>query len=238
MEIILNIITLLIVVYWVFLKSYFSKKGENLATKEDVGKITDEIEKVKQKYGEENELLKTNLNIFSSVIQEKNKSVKEAMMNFFDEYVNWINCSSELSSSNYTDDDYSYLTKNRQYMDDCFKKVNVCQERFNLFVENGELVQLARELVMQGIEYTGKVNRIFVDTSYQYKARDIVKENYKGEELKIKLEKYRDKEKQIHDQYSGERIDFFKGRRKLFNKFKEQLRKHMNELNKGVDINV
>lgn len=33
-----------------FLPSYFSAKGRNLATKEDIGKITDEIEKVKIQY--------------------------------------------------------------------------------------------------------------------------------------------------------------------------------------------
>lgn len=33
-----------------FLPSYFSEKGKNLATKEDIGKITEEIEKVKMQY--------------------------------------------------------------------------------------------------------------------------------------------------------------------------------------------
>lgn len=42
-----------VVVYFIiksFLPSYFSEKGKNLATKEDVGKITDEIEEVKMQY--------------------------------------------------------------------------------------------------------------------------------------------------------------------------------------------
>ena len=33
--------------YMVFFKSYFQENGKNLATKEDIGKITAEVEKVK-----------------------------------------------------------------------------------------------------------------------------------------------------------------------------------------------
>ncbi len=42
-----------------FLPSYFSKKGENLATKEDIGKITSEIEKVKNIFKDQYDLSKT-----------------------------------------------------------------------------------------------------------------------------------------------------------------------------------
>ncbi|MCR4275128.1 MAG: hypothetical protein NUV83_00010 [Candidatus Wolfebacteria bacterium] len=42
-----------------FLPSYFSKKGENLATKEDMGKITSEIEKVKTVFKDQYDLSKT-----------------------------------------------------------------------------------------------------------------------------------------------------------------------------------
>lgn len=42
-----DVIILIIFLYFLFIKNYFSEKGKNLATKEDIGKITEEIEIVK-----------------------------------------------------------------------------------------------------------------------------------------------------------------------------------------------
>lgn len=42
-----------------FLSFYFSEKGRNLATKEDIGQITREIEKVKNIFNEQRDLSKT-----------------------------------------------------------------------------------------------------------------------------------------------------------------------------------
>src|SRR5947207_2894334 len=41
--------------------AYFSEKGKNLATKEDIGRITDQIEKVKSTYSEQMERYKREL---------------------------------------------------------------------------------------------------------------------------------------------------------------------------------
>jgi len=51
LQIFTNIILILIGLYLVFGKSYFSEKGKNLATKEDIGFITKEIETVKNEIG-------------------------------------------------------------------------------------------------------------------------------------------------------------------------------------------
>lgn len=40
-----------------YFSSYFSEKGKNLATKEDVEEITDKIEKIRSNYVYESELL-------------------------------------------------------------------------------------------------------------------------------------------------------------------------------------
>jgi len=50
-----------------FLPSYFSKKGENLATKEDIGKITSEIEKVKIMFKDQYELSKTERDFYENM---------------------------------------------------------------------------------------------------------------------------------------------------------------------------
>ena len=51
LQIFTNVILIFIGLYLVFGKSYFSEKGKNLATKEDIGFITKEIETVKNEIG-------------------------------------------------------------------------------------------------------------------------------------------------------------------------------------------
>jgi hypothetical protein len=53
-----------------FLPTYFSKKGENLATKEDIGKITSEIEAVKNIFQNQHDLSKTEKEFYREMIEK------------------------------------------------------------------------------------------------------------------------------------------------------------------------
>jgi len=55
------------------LPSYFSKKGENLATKEDIGKITKVIEEVKNIYKEKYDLSNIEREFYNDMIKELQK---------------------------------------------------------------------------------------------------------------------------------------------------------------------
>ena len=50
--IIASLVSLVSFVLGAFFRGYLNKKGENLATKEDIAKITDKIEQVKSAYTE------------------------------------------------------------------------------------------------------------------------------------------------------------------------------------------
>lgn len=50
MDYIIIIIQTIILILTVIFSSYFSKKGEDLATKEDIGEITDKVEEIKKYY--------------------------------------------------------------------------------------------------------------------------------------------------------------------------------------------
>ena len=57
------IIVLLAHLVWRYLSTYMSKKGENLATKEDIAAITGEIERVRQQYATDLERLRASLDV-------------------------------------------------------------------------------------------------------------------------------------------------------------------------------
>lgn len=104
-----------------YLPSYMKKKGENLATKEDIGDITEKIEGVKNEYIKENEKLKAVLQVSATqqnIIRDKSR---EVLLNFFEynlellakydaELENQIYSSEKLDLVKYSTEVYSLIT--------------------------------------------------------------------------------------------------------------------------------
>lgn len=78
-------VLVLILLVRAYLPSYFKKKGENLATREDIGRITDEVEKVRTLYVSEAEKLKAQLTVLSAQQTRLKEKQNEALLTFFDE---------------------------------------------------------------------------------------------------------------------------------------------------------
>jgi len=66
----------IIILFLIFLISYFKEKGKNLATKEDIQKITAEVEKVKSFYEEERIKLEKELDSKIEIMKSKLKTTE------------------------------------------------------------------------------------------------------------------------------------------------------------------
>lgn len=91
-NVILNILILvgiiiLSVLAKVYLPSYLKKKGENLATKEDIGQITREIEKARSQYTSELERLKADLKLVIEQRTRLQEKSHEALVEFFEDCI-------------------------------------------------------------------------------------------------------------------------------------------------------
>lgn len=67
----------LVLILWIYLPTYFKEKGKNLATKEDIGHITNEVEKVRTLYLKEIEKLKSALESETMLIQKRRQIYEE-----------------------------------------------------------------------------------------------------------------------------------------------------------------
>ncbi len=81
-----EIILIIIGVYLILFKSYIQEKGKNLATKDDIGKITEEIEKVKNEF----------------LFQGQKKSDlfferKKNLIQFYDSFFLWVDSALKVS---------------------------------------------------------------------------------------------------------------------------------------------
>lgn len=80
----LQILSIFIVGIVLFTQSYLKKKGENLATKEDIGSITKAIESAKMDYIKEIELLKSKLAASTDQEINHNNAKNDLILRFFE----------------------------------------------------------------------------------------------------------------------------------------------------------
>lgn len=73
-QIIIDILLIITLLYIAFFKSYFTEKGKNIATKEDIGYITKEIETVKNE-----------VKYFNQIKFEISKEKKEAALDYYNQ---------------------------------------------------------------------------------------------------------------------------------------------------------
>lgn len=133
-----------------FIIAYYKEKGKNLAQKEDIGKITEEIKAVEVKFINETEKLKTALSLITNIQTdiasiERNTIIElnKALFIFLD-----ITTSGNIRScSNNTD------------LDEYIDKLNSASERasesiilFKLFIDDNQLKKQANDLFIEILE--------------------------------------------------------------------------------------
>lgn len=93
-----------------FLYNYMKKKGEDVATKEDIGQITEVIEKIKQDFVKETEILKSQLDISKHSIISMNEIKRNVIMDYFNSYSSWLSSIKNYVQPSLFVDDYIRTT--------------------------------------------------------------------------------------------------------------------------------
>ena len=123
-------------------KAYNEEKGKNLATKEDIGNITNEIKSVESKF-----TILTNLH--SGILSEERNTIIE----FNEKYSLWVGSymiNWRLNSNNNIDvDEFSRILEKNQEL--CY----ISLSKFELFIEDEELNCLAQELIIKAAQLEG-----------------------------------------------------------------------------------
>jgi len=157
-NVILNILILvgmiiLSVLAKVYLPSYLKKKGENLATKEDIGQITREIEKARSQYTSELERLKADLKLVieqRSRLQEKSH---EALVEFFENCICLEGDKLNINLGDLPIDGGKSLFDYQNSMDKLFRKTYSDYHRLLLyFKDDAQVVRCAGDLLLSVME--------------------------------------------------------------------------------------
>jgi len=196
--IILEILLILIGLYIIFFKSYFQKKGENLATKEDISRITENIEKVK------NELL------FNS--QKKKElffETQKSLVSFYDHYIYWMDSNRRIIDViiNHSENS-NFIRTSINELKSAQTEVSKFLSRILLYVENeefttkivdvhsksSELHNITLSFLVKTEEYALSIERINYNLDKQSLSVELLEQYYEiKDSKKVKLQEQFDK---------------------------------------------
>lgn len=145
-QIILQILTILVGLYLALFKSYFQEKGKNIATQEDIGKITKAVEDVKKQFTIETEILRNNLNLFSGSFQSIKNLERTALIEMNLKYSQWLQSLKNFSLAYYSYDFYEPLLQKHLYFSEKQTEFDIAEDNLHLYVHDPELMSLKKEI--------------------------------------------------------------------------------------------
>lgn len=133
-----------------WLPSYYSEKGKNLATKEDISAITNIVEGVKNAFTTETEKLKSTLNLIANLRTSIFSEERNAIISLHEKYFIWFNLLTDPNIIYY--EISSELQEHSSKIKHAYRELQAAEARFNLFIETGELTEKASDLIDKTME--------------------------------------------------------------------------------------
>lgn len=132
-----------------FIIAFFKEKGKNLATKDDIGKITNEIKIVESKFINQTEILKSQLSILTNVQTEISAIERNVIIDFNKQlfsFIHFIVAGIDNCTNNEALDLYA------KRLNDFFIQAANCLPLLTLFIKDENLCQKASDLFSMSLQ--------------------------------------------------------------------------------------
>jgi len=179
-NLIFDILTILLVLYFIFFKSYFSEKGKNIAKKEDIEEITEKIEN-----------LKLSIQNINSKRHDWFLENKQSIIDFYDNYILWTECSTMkidiITSATF------YPDKFRQVIDELniqHSKILTSIGRIELYEFDEQFIKSIKDFYSIGFELHHLIYIFLLEMesiSYNINQMDLFLEKDTGKTLLTKI---------------------------------------------------
>ncbi|MNK53044.1 hypothetical protein D3C87_719950 [compost metagenome] len=120
-----------------FWGSYFVKKGENQATKEDIGQITEIVEDIKIKLLQETEIMKAQISVNNQHKLNLKTVERDSILDFHKKAANWTNYLGDVYLRGINDKNIIEITEKINSLARAF---NVANDTLQLFINNKEFI--------------------------------------------------------------------------------------------------
>jgi len=199
MQIILEILIGILLLYIAFFKSYFTEKGKNLATKEDIKDITSIVEKVKNQ-----------LQIYTQSKISLQAEERNSLIEYYVKYHFWLNTIIDIYISNIDFENIDQIIILDQRISDAKFNYEIAEGRMELFTNNEELTALKHSIKIKTIELQNIASTKLSELKYTIKKYEIEKRTIPAEEVEEKHLKYLEDVSQVHSSFNDEKINKYR----------------------------
>lgn len=228
-----------------YFPSYFNKKGENSATKEDIGEITQIVKKVENNFTKELDKYRAEIDVNKSIRISYYDEEKKALIQFHGQISEWIQKIFAIQMYDASLLTYKVTDALRKELD-LFPTISISLSKVRLLVKDEEVTKLARELLTATIEYKDKVEKILLNLQFQIFDREKLDKEFqiympktivdnihpKAHEIANKSDKVREEiEDIIHNYSSHQRINFFTTIKFVDEKYVTEVKKYLSSSN-------
>lgn len=211
-----------------YIISYYKEKGKNLATKEDIGKITQEIKSVESFFNNNTEILKATLNLQTNIetglVSEKRSVIAELHASL-QKWRYAIVCPDLMRFDN---NDICY--RNLEEIDNLYSDVLAKRAIFKIYIDDEKLRFLIDIVNEKGIECMRLTINIFVHMINFNNERERLKACDKNEEIDTLLKE----NFKVGSEFHQEQIEAAEVLSNAIEEFEDQCRKYITEYAKSI----
>jgi hypothetical protein len=136
----------------VYTIAYFQENAKNKSQAKYLEQLTTIVEEVKQRYVQENELLKSNLSLVTSKQNILFTEGKDAIIEFFSNTNKWIWHFLKISVYDYNISNYLEIVNVVSVMTNNYHETNLSFGKIQLLVNNQDVISAAHESTMKTLE--------------------------------------------------------------------------------------
>ena len=201
-----------------YIITYFKEKGKNLATKEDIGKITEEIKSVESQFINETEKLKNKLAILANVQTDITSMERQAIIEINKSLFMWIDSVlniPNINSSNQIDD---YINTQNQL----YKNVQQDEIVLRLFVKSDNIHNILHKITSVFLEIQIKKQLKYHEIIKINNEIDDIKPDTPSKEKKEKLQRKIEDRKTALESISEKVLEKYTAIAPIINEFREK----------------
>jgi hypothetical protein len=148
------------------LPAYFTEKGKNLATKEDIGEITNAVESVKQEFTEKTEQLRSTLQFSNQILISIKTEERNAIIACYEKYHKWLNTITSIAISSPSNEGLQKTEKALAELEIIYIDVQAAEDKMNLFITDSKYISLFSELKIKTLKLSNVANEVLLKCSH------------------------------------------------------------------------
>lgn len=227
---ILDIILIGLVVFVAFFKSYFTEKGKNIATSEDIEELTEKVESVKQEFVEKNMMLKARLDILSNVSFSHKNDERIALIEFHQKYTIWVSALTESLPHLLNNNDENEIKKKLYRYHILYEEVRMSEALIHIYVPDTDLVNLIHNLISTTLKQLGSHGSDYLLKLNEFQQKIKSGENTSSEQYEAIQKEFRE----ICELYQNKLIESRKIQIKSELKYKDRLKTYLSKTYKDL----